>query len=56
MLLFEIQIRVSATQRCYGNASGLDRLLLEPSWGSDRGSPLSVLFVALPAPRVLLIG
>lgn len=26
MLLFEIQIRVSAAQRCYGNASGLDRL------------------------------
>lgn len=60
--LLEIQMRVllSAAQRCYSDASGLVSLiggvLLEPSLGSDRGSPLSVLCVALPPPTQLLIG
>ncbi len=46
-----------ASKQCYGNTSGLVSLvLLEPSWGSDRGSQLSVLFVALPPPTKLLIG
>lgn len=31
-------------------------VLLEPSWGSDRGSPLSVLFVAPLPPKLPLIG
>lgn len=59
ILKSEIQISVllSAAQHRYGNASRLGwAVLSEPSWGSDRGSPLSVLFAALPAPTQLLIG